>query len=123
MPINPVEMNVNDGDALFVSSVLHTVALAPVTYYPISIHGKDGERLVAINGDGTLEYGPNYKPDEAAKVFWEAMAHRMPQTPRPEGEALKLLQRIRQWDMLDACSDGPYWKREIDALLPQPERP
>lgn len=30
--------------------------------------------LVSINPDGSLEYGENYEPDEAARVFWEAMA-------------------------------------------------
>ncbi len=28
-----------------------------------------------------------------------------------------LLMRLRNWDMLDACADGAYWKREIDAVL------
>ncbi len=30
--------------------------------------------LIRIGPDGTLTYGPDYTPDEAAKVFWEAMA-------------------------------------------------
>jgi len=29
----------------------------------------------------------------------------------------ELVQRLRQWDMLDVAADGPYWKREIDAAL------
>jgi hypothetical protein len=29
--------------------------------------------LVTIQADGTVEYGADYKPDEAALVFWEAM--------------------------------------------------
>ena len=32
--------------------------------------------LVAIAPNGTLTYGPNYTPDEAAKMFWEALARR-----------------------------------------------
>ena len=32
--------------------------------------------LVTIHPDGTLEYGPDYTPDEAARVFWDAMAAR-----------------------------------------------
>jgi hypothetical protein len=32
--------------------------------------------LVAIKADGTIQYGPEYRPDEAAQVFWEAMAQR-----------------------------------------------
>lgn len=29
--------------------------------------------LVTIKPDGTIVYGPNYTPDEAARVFWEAL--------------------------------------------------
>ena len=37
-----------------------------------------------------------------------------------KAQALRdLLTRIRQWDMLDVCTDGPFWKREIDAALAQ----
>lgn len=32
--------------------------------------------LVTIKADGTLQYGPEYSPDEAATVFWEAMGQR-----------------------------------------------
>lgn len=32
--------------------------------------------LVRIQKDGTLTYGPDYTPDEAAEVFWRAFARR-----------------------------------------------
>lgn len=32
--------------------------------------------LVIIKADGTLKYGPEYRPDEAATVFWESMGQR-----------------------------------------------
>jgi hypothetical protein len=32
--------------------------------------------LVIIKPDGTLKYGPEYHPDEAATIFWEAMGQR-----------------------------------------------
>jgi hypothetical protein len=32
--------------------------------------------LVIIKADGTLRFGPEYRPDEAAMVFWEAMGQR-----------------------------------------------
>ncbi len=32
--------------------------------------------LVVIKADGTLIYGPDYRPDKAAEIFWEAMAQR-----------------------------------------------
>lgn len=31
--------------------------------------------------------------------------------------ALELLKRLSQWDMLDASSDGQFWKGEIAKLL------
>lgn len=38
--------------------------------------GTRGNPLVVIKPDGSLEYGQQYKPDEAAMVFWEALARR-----------------------------------------------
>lgn len=39
--------------------------------------GTSHERiLVIIKSDGTLKFGPEYRPDEAAVVFWEAMGQR-----------------------------------------------
>lgn len=39
--------------------------------------GTSRERvLVIIQADGSLEYGPDYTPDEAAVVFWEHMGRR-----------------------------------------------
>jgi hypothetical protein len=32
------------------------------------------ETLVTIKPDGTLEYGPNYTPDAAAKAMWSAIS-------------------------------------------------
>ena len=32
--------------------------------------------LVVIKPNGTLKYGPDYQPDEAAQIFWEALASR-----------------------------------------------
>lgn len=48
----------------------------PVTSV-IRIYRPDtGDMLVNILPDGTLEYGETYDPDEAARVFWEALARR-----------------------------------------------
>lgn len=44
----------------------------------ISISGGDGAWLVKIHPDGTLEYGPGYTPDEAARSFWDAMRIYLP---------------------------------------------
>ena len=39
---------------------------------------KPGEELVRIGMDGELTYGPNYKPDAAAKIFWDTIAAAAP---------------------------------------------
>jgi hypothetical protein len=44
--------------------------------------------LVRIQTDGTLEYGPDYTPDEAAQVFWQEMARQ-----RADFEAKDILTR------------------------------
>ncbi|MFD9443372.1 hypothetical protein [Streptomyces sp. NPDC060001] len=48
----------------------------------VALHGEDGNVLVAVHPDGHLEYGPGYGPDEAARVFWEAVER----FARPIGE-------------------------------------
>lgn len=41
------------------------------------IIGTSRERVLAvIKADGRVEFGPEYRPDEAAMVFWEAMGQR-----------------------------------------------
>lgn len=43
----------------------------------VLVIGTSADRiLVRIHPDGRLEYGEGYTPDEAAQVFWEAMARR-----------------------------------------------
>jgi hypothetical protein len=44
----------------------------------ITISGENSSPLVKIQPDGTLEYGPDYDPDEAARRFWEAMRVHLP---------------------------------------------
>lgn len=44
----------------------------------IVIHGADRQPMVSIHPDGTLEYGPDYDPDEAARTFWDALRHYLP---------------------------------------------
>ena len=40
----------------------------------LDINRPGGELVVRIRADGSVEYGPGYKPDEAARLFWDAMA-------------------------------------------------
>ena len=43
------------------------------------IQGKDGEALVTISTiDGATTFGKNYKPDMAAKIFWDAVKEYAP---------------------------------------------
>lgn len=46
----------------------------------IIIQNSDGQPLVTIHPTGELEYGPGYEPNEAARLFWEAL------TPSPAAE-------------------------------------
>jgi|SRR5690348_2341492 len=43
-----------------------------------TLFGLNGKVLVTIHLDGTIEYGKDYTPDKAAKVFWEALGRDMP---------------------------------------------
>ena len=52
-----------------------------VEYFTLVISGSDGP-IVSIRPDGTIEYGPNYVPDEAAKVFWTAVSYNRPYDPK-----------------------------------------
>ncbi len=40
----------------------------------LEIRGQGGEPIIEIRNDGQITYGYDYKPDEAAKLFWEAIA-------------------------------------------------
>lgn len=45
----------------------------------IEILGADNRTpLVTIHANGTLDYGPGYMPDEAARAFWDALRRLMP---------------------------------------------
>jgi hypothetical protein len=50
----------------------------PVKEYIITAESK-GAFVVSIDMDGNVELGPNAKPDEAARQFWEAVARTMPE--------------------------------------------
>lgn len=50
------------------------------TLLEITINGED---YVTIKPDGTAKFGPKYRPDAAAQIFWDAVA-RAGMIPRPE---------------------------------------
>jgi hypothetical protein len=54
----------------------------------------------------------------AAATAIRSLAETLSDAPsEAEGEALHLLERLRQWDMMDTTADGPYWRGEIDRVL------
>ena len=42
----------------------------------------NGRDLIALARDGTVAYGKGYNPDEAARVFWSAVAANVPKQLR-----------------------------------------
>jgi hypothetical protein len=50
-----------------------SIGAAEIIAPTITIQGDNGQYLVRIHPDGTLEYGPGYTPDEAAARFWDAV--------------------------------------------------
>ena len=84
----------------------------------ISIMRADQNPLVTIHTDGRMEFGPDYEPDEAARVFWDAVQRltSAPGTyPHPDGDVTVLGPEIF------ASSDGKVicWKGEN--YVPQPD--
>jgi hypothetical protein len=57
----------NHGPTILISNDSKPLAL-------IEIRDKDGKTMVLISPDGKVTYGANYKADESAKTFWEALA-------------------------------------------------
>jgi hypothetical protein len=68
----------NDTTLFLTSDQTAGIAAMPPIPPTITINGDGGTPLVKIHPNGTLEYGPNYDPDEAARRFWDAMAHYLP---------------------------------------------
>ncbi|MFF7631411.1 hypothetical protein [Streptomyces cyaneofuscatus] len=54
------------------TKVMQITATNVTSAASITIPGTAGP-LVTIRPDGRLEYGPGYEPDEAARLFWDAM--------------------------------------------------
>lgn len=46
--------------------------------YMFTVNRKGGELLVGISPDGKITYGEGYKPDVAARQFWQSMADEYP---------------------------------------------
>jgi hypothetical protein len=55
--------------------------------------------LVVIKPDGALSYGPGYTPDEAASVFWEALARKRREAGEPNRARLATPEEVGQLEM------------------------
>lgn len=71
-----------------------------------------GKLLVIIRPDGTMAFGPDYSPDEAALVFWEAMARRR----QNYEERMLLFAHIEQLLTRVAQRDLEYERQALRAL-------
>ena len=49
----------------------------------MKVDDKDGNLMVLVAKDGKVTYGKNYKADDGAKAFWEAMAKYFPEVCKP----------------------------------------
>lgn len=59
------------------SSVAQTLRMNDITG-PTALVMNVGKATVTIKADGTIIYGEGYTPDEAGRLFWEAVGRSMP---------------------------------------------
>jgi hypothetical protein len=79
-----------DPDLTVDASVLagHVVAAPPIPG-SLNIRSSAGEPLVSIDlGTGQITYGPGYTPDEAARLFWDAITRQHTAPERHFGRPL-----------------------------------
>lgn len=62
------------------STTIRIPIVREVSYF--FLFGDDGNLLVCVGRDGKVEYGSNYTPDEAARIFWEALGRYAPSVGR-----------------------------------------
>lgn len=70
----------------------------------------DNTPLVTIGRDGALTYGPNYTPDAAAKLFWDAIVTLCPW--RDERAALRRLAAA----LKSAVLSGERWAPTLQTM-------
>lgn len=112
-----IAYDASNNDSLFVSSDQigpNIVRLDPPPIF--AIRGANGQTTVTVHHDGRLEYGPDYQPDEAARLFWEAVEQqarsiqygaplnaRINEHLKAGQEAEQAIARVEQ-----VCHDLPY---------------
>jgi len=88
-PIPPQDPSGNTTSTIFALQLEPpgpTVAIAGSKI--LFVKDKDGNLMVNIDQQGKVTYGEKYKPDDAAKTFWEVLAKYYPvvceqQKPKP----------------------------------------
>jgi len=80
------------------------------TQPPVLVISNNSEPLVTIHPNGTIEYGPNYTPDETTRVFWEALGV-LPKTSTDIREKFESLEA--DWERLDS-KFGKDWTEWMD---------
>jgi hypothetical protein len=81
--------------------------------------------LVRIKPDGSLVYGPDYTPDEAADVFWRALARRRAEAEVKElrfRHIEKLLIEAGEADLANQVAQDRENKMAADASVSKAER-
>lgn len=49
-----------------------------VNILQISNPSDSNDWFIKVTPQGTVEFGPNYDPDESARIFWAAIEHWLP---------------------------------------------
>jgi hypothetical protein len=68
------DLVIKEGEIEFIGGDSTIIDAEPTSN--VDFYGPNQELIVRIKLDTkTIEYGPGYTPDAAAKVFWEALLH------------------------------------------------
>lgn len=103
-----------------------TISAAQALPSLITISNTVNKPIVTIRPDGRLEFGEDYQPDEAARVFWEAVQRLTPSpmiqefgaplTARIDAELAAGKRAQKQVERLDSMA--AYWAERLpDTIL------
>lgn len=79
-----------------------------------------GKMMVTVHMDGRLEYGEDYNPDDAARIFWNAMRCHMPSGSNPalgSYTSEELINELAQRSP-DIREAGEEWFKKAKLVLP-----
>ena len=68
------EMNAMDQPPAIVQFEASSLTIANLSPSVFELYDDKGQVLVSVSmKDGSITYGPNYRPDDAARIFWQAI--------------------------------------------------